>query len=113
MPIHRLHKHRRTSTAFYDTHAHLDAGQSIFQPTPEISHASTILDGGHAETAGQAAERMTSVQILPVGGLGSVETAQIRGAGAFGDKIFFQLTARPVGEHLLSPASQDMSRDST
>jgi outer membrane cobalamin receptor len=58
------------------------------------------------QTAGEASERMTSVQILSYGGLGAQQTAQIRGATANQTQI--QIDGRPVGGIAFS-GSQDMT----
>src|SRR5262249_32728386 len=47
------------------------------------------------QSAGEAVRRMTSVQILPVGGLGATQPVQIRGANA--NETLVLVDGRPMG----------------
>jgi outer membrane cobalamin receptor len=58
------------------------------------------------QTGGEAVERMTSVQVLPVGGLGATQPVQIRGATA--DQTLVMVDGRPVGGIAFS-GSQDLT----
>ena len=67
-----------------------------------------ILTAGRLKQAGQAAERMTSVQVLPIGGLGSIETAR-RFAGPARAKTSSADRWSPRGGNCLFGASQDLT----
>jgi len=75
-------------------------------PTNTETLTPSDFNGWSAETAGEAAERMTSVQVSPVGGLGSVQTAQIRGATT--EQNLLLIDGRPVGG-IAFGGSQDMT----
>ena len=64
-------------------------------PTNTESLSSTDFSAWSPQTAGEAAERMTSVQVSPTGGLGGKETVQIRGAST--PQNLVQVDGRPVG----------------
>ncbi len=62
--------------------------------------------GWSAQTAGEAARRMTSVQVNSVGSLGSVQTMQIRGASTSQNLLL--IDGRPVGGVAFG-SSQDLT----
>lgn len=75
-------------------------------PTTAESVKPAQSDRWSAQTAGDAVSRLTSVQIQPAGGLGSVQTIKIRGSSTNQNLVL--IDGRPVGG-VSFPSSQDLS----